>query len=147
VKFVHISRTPVPVVRSNVAMLQRMSVYGLQEPPPEEEIRRRVVEEYDGTERAFVAVAPEIPAGDVSMVRYEDLVADPIAELKRVYGELDLGWSAGVENRVLTYLDSVRDYKAAGEKAAKAARGGRGGGVGGGRGAGTAAVAGGAVRS
>jgi hypothetical protein len=46
-------------------------------------------------------------------MRYEDLVADPMGELRRVYGELGLEWSAAFEARAATYLAGVRDYKAA----------------------------------
>lgn len=122
VKFVHVSRAPGAVVRSNVSMGLRMAAYGVQESPSEAEIERRVVEEYGATERKFLDEARAIPAGDLAMMRYEDLVADPVGELRRVYSELGLGWDAEVESRVVWYLDSVREYKVASVKRGLAER-------------------------
>lgn len=116
VKFIHLTRTPGPVVRSNVSMMHRMSMYHLQDTVPEAEFKRRIVEEYDATERKFLAQQSEIPPGDAATMRYEDLIADPMGELKRVYAELGLEWTPQYETKVLEYLDSVREYRSASDK-------------------------------
>lgn len=116
VKFIHLTRTPGPVVRSNVSMMDRMSMYHLQDTVSAEEFKRRIVEEYDATERKFLAQRSEIPAGDVATMRYEDLIADPMGELRRVYAELGIEWTPRYEMKVLEYLDSVREYRSASDK-------------------------------
>ncbi|MBC7773511.1 MAG: sulfotransferase [Pyrinomonadaceae bacterium] len=116
VKFIHLTRTPGPVVRSNVSMMDRMSMYHLQDTVPEAEFKRRIIEEYDATERKFLSQQSEIPPGDVATMRYEDLIADPMGELKRVYRELGLEWTAQYEVKLLEYLDSVREYRSASDK-------------------------------
>ncbi|MEX2219771.1 MAG: sulfotransferase [Phycisphaerales bacterium] len=113
VKFVHISREPGAVLRSNVAMARRLSVFNLQDPLPGDDIESRLAREYLETERTFLAEAAAIPPGRLAHIRYEDLVADPLGELRRVYQELGLEWSPELERRAGTYLLSVRDYRAA----------------------------------
>lgn len=112
VKFVHIARDPAAVVKSNVAMHGRFEPYLLQDAAGEADVRRRVIEEYDATERRFLEEAASIPKGSLSRVRYQDLIADPMTELQRVYGELGLDWSEDLEERFARYLRSVADYRA-----------------------------------
>ncbi len=116
VKFIHVSRAPADVVRSNVSMLQRMSMYNLQHGLSEDELRRVIADEYDRTERKFLAERAGVPEGSLAMMRYEDLIADPMAELKRVYDELGIEWTAQFETAAIRYLDSVRDYRSTAEK-------------------------------
>lgn len=113
VKFVHISRDPAAVIRSNVNMAARLSVYNLQDPPQEDEVRRRVVNEYLRTERKYMDEAAAQPHGHLVEMRYEDLVADPMGQLRRIYDELGLSWTTEFESRARAYLASVRDYRAA----------------------------------
>lgn len=114
VKFIHITREPGAVLRSNIAMHRRFGPYLLQDPVGDEEVRRRIIEEYDATERAFLDDHGLIPTGNLARMRYQDLVADPMGELRRTYDELGLAWSAELESRFVQYLRSVADYRAAG---------------------------------
>jgi hypothetical protein len=116
VKFIHVSRDAADVVRSNVAMLQRMSIYNLQHPLSEAAFTGLITDEYDRTEKAFLAQRPLIPPGSLATMRFQDLTADPVGELKRVYAELSLPWTETYERAVERYLDSVRDYRTAGQK-------------------------------
>lgn len=119
VKFVHISREAGAVVKSNVAMHRRFEPFLLQEHPGDEEITRRVVEEYDASERAFVRDAAELGAGRLSRVRYQDLIADPMGEIERVYRELGIELTDDARGRMLEYLRTVKAYRTASERAAK----------------------------
>lgn len=119
VKFVHVSRNAADVVRSNVSMLQRMSMYNLQDQPSKREWTDIVVDEYDRTERKFLEERALIPEGSLVSVRFQDLTADPIGELKRIYAGLNLEWTESFERAVERYLDSVRDYRPASQKREK----------------------------
>ena len=121
VKFIHVSRDAADVVRSNVAMLQRMALYNLQAPMGEDELREVIVDEYGRTERAFLEQRGLIPPGSLATMRFQDLTADPIGELKRVYAELSLEWTPEFERSAERYLDSVREYRPASQKREKAA--------------------------
>jgi omega-hydroxy-beta-dihydromenaquinone-9 sulfotransferase len=121
-KFVHLSRDPAAVVRSNVAMHARFEPYLLEDAVEPEEVRRRIVEEYDQTERLALEQAGALPPGSFARVRFQDLVADPMGELRRVYRELDLPWTAAFEQRASAYLASVSAYRTASEKPGGSAR-------------------------
>lgn len=125
VRFVHLSRDPTAVLRSNIAMHRRFEPYLLADPPIDhgETIRARVVQEYDLTERAFLAQSAALAGkggggedtedGRIARVRYQDLVADPVTVLRRVYAELGLSWTDEFHRRVVRYLASVNDYRPA----------------------------------
>src|SRR5207247_2512737 len=89
-RFIHLHREPAPVVRSNVAMHRRYTPFLLQPHPGDDEIRRRVVEEYDATERKFLAEAESLGPGRIVRMRYEDLIADPMGQISHAYAALGL---------------------------------------------------------
>jgi len=112
VKFIHIGRDPEAVIRSNVAMHQRLEpIYGLQDPPAEEETREYLIEEFSTSVERFAAQSAASGAR-VARVRYQDLVADPLAELQRAYAELGLEWSAELAHEVARYQHEIGTYKA-----------------------------------
>jgi hypothetical protein len=119
-KFIHLHRDPRPVLRSNVAMNRRLTPHFLQPHPGDEEIRRRVIAEYDATERKFLAESADIAPDRIVRVRYEDLIADPIGQVKIAYDRLGLPFTPEFARRAMAYLDSVRDYRAAPEKSREA---------------------------
>jgi hypothetical protein len=90
-RFVHIVRHPYAVFPSTVKLWRRLSTdQGLQVPTGEgleEHVYQTMVRMYDAFERQ----RPLIPAGHFCEVRYEDLVQDPIGQVRRVYEELGLG--------------------------------------------------------
>lgn len=115
-KFIHLSRDPAPVLRSNVSMHGRFGPYLLQDPVGEPEIRARIVEEYALTERTALAQLAELAPASVARMRFQDLIADPIGELRRIYSELGIDWTPAFETRVTAYLHTVSGYKTAAEK-------------------------------
>lgn len=115
-KFIHLHRDPTPVLRSNVALHQRFAPFLFQPYPGDEEIRRRVIDEYDRTERKFLADSAPLPADRVVRLRYEDLIGDPLNQLRAAYTQLGLTFSPEFDRRARVYLESVRDYRAAAEK-------------------------------
>jgi hypothetical protein len=44
-------------------------------------------------------------------LRLEDLMADPVGEIKRVYAELNLPYTDEFDQRLLEYLDASRNYE------------------------------------
>src|SRR5262249_11031251 len=79
VRFIHISRKPDAVLRSNVGLFKVLNeLYSLQEPLTEEETEQRIISEYLATEQSYLAAREKIPAGQWSELRLEDLLADPV---------------------------------------------------------------------
>ncbi len=121
-RFVHISRDPAAVIKSNVNMGHRLSVFGLQHPPDDESVRERVVREYLDSEDKYLRESGVLPSGSLVEIRYEDLVADPMGTIERIYRELGLELTDEARRRMLIYLASVRDYKAANQRDERAAK-------------------------
>ncbi|HVU63119.1 MAG TPA: sulfotransferase [Phycisphaerales bacterium] len=117
-RFIHLHREPGAVVKSNVAMHRRFAPFLLQPHPGDEEIRRRVVAEYEHTERKFLAEAAAVPGDRLVRMRYEDLIADPIGQIRAAYERLGLTMSAEFESRAGAYLETVRNYRTAAERGA-----------------------------
>jgi hypothetical protein len=109
VRFVHLARDPVEVVRSNVAMHTRLESQSLQVPPSPAETREAVIGEYVEAERRFDEQAGAM--GDrVVRLRYDELVATPLDELARLCEALGLRWDDRVRERAARYLVAVGDY-------------------------------------
>lgn len=118
VKFIHLSREPGAVLKSNERLMRAMRPFHLQESPADDVIRERLIEEYSDTERRFLRDAATIPDGDVVRLRYQDVIADPIGELRRAYDALGLAWTPEFERRLRVYLESVREYRSETQKLA-----------------------------
>ena len=101
-KFVHISRSPEAVFQSNLLLARELQrAFALQPPLPEDEQEEIIAREYLATEMHYLADRAQIPATDLAEVRLQDLRADPVGEMKRIYGELGLPFSRGYEDRML----------------------------------------------
>jgi omega-hydroxy-beta-dihydromenaquinone-9 sulfotransferase len=113
VKFIHISRDSRAVIESNVAMFRRMAIFGLQDRKPDDEVRALITDEYIRSEENYLRDLALIPPGRVAEIRYEDLVADPMGQIKRAYQELSLEFTPEFERHAVSYLHAVSDYRAA----------------------------------
>lgn len=100
-KFVHISRSPETVFRSNLVLARELQrAFALQSPLPEDEQEEIITCEYLATELHYLSDRARIPTADLAEVRLEDLVADPMGEMKRIYRELGLPFSRGCQERM-----------------------------------------------
>jgi hypothetical protein len=60
---------------------------------------------------AFEKQRAELEPNCLCDVRYEDLITDPVGELRRVYEQLDLGDFAEVEPQIEQYRQEHQDYR------------------------------------
>lgn len=111
VRFVHIARDPENVIDSNVNMHLRLRPHLLEDGPCAQEIRDRIVEEYELMENACDEQLATIDPSRVARVRHMDLVNDPIAQLERIYTELGLGFSDDARERTIGYLHETGSYR------------------------------------
>jgi LPS sulfotransferase NodH len=110
-RFVHIRRDPYVVYQSTRRMNRIASEwFAFQTPDPggmHERVLRRYREMYD----AYLAEKSLIPAGRLAEVSYEELEADPLGQLERVYRELSLPDFEQVRPAVAAYVRSLEGYK------------------------------------
>ena len=110
-RFVHIVRDPYVVFASTVNLWKRLYRYqGLQVPRfegLEERVFRTFQRMYEVFEQDRSLVAPS----RFSEVRYEDLAADPIGQMRRIYEELELGEFDKVLPALEKYVEGHADYR------------------------------------
>ena len=100
-KFVHISRRPEVVLQSNLLLARELQrAFALQPPLSDDEQGEIIASEYLATELHYLEDRARIPAGDLAEVRLQDLIADPMLEMRRIYHELNLPFSSGCEERM-----------------------------------------------
>jgi hypothetical protein len=109
-RFVHIVRDPY-VVYPSTLHLWRISycLHGLQRPSWKdlpEYILETFVRMYDRLEERKRLIRP----GRFHELRYEDLVRDPIGQLRTLYGALDLGDFEPARPSVEAHLAGLKDY-------------------------------------
>jgi hypothetical protein len=110
-KFIHIYRNPYRVFLSTLwayeVVLSRSQV---QKVGPDQ-IEAYVLRFYRQLMQRFLADRALIPTGNLVEVKFEDLEAAPLEQLRRVYESLDLPGFAEAEPAFHAYLPSIRDYQ------------------------------------
>lgn len=110
-RFVHVVRNPLETIPSTIRTWTRMTdAMSLQ-------VRRdpisadRILDVFENMYDQFERDRSLIPAGRFHEVRYEDLVAEPLAEMERIYKNLDLGDFEPARPAMEEYLASIAGYK------------------------------------
>ena len=117
-KFIHIVRNPAEVFPSSVRTWASLfEVQGCQKPRPEAlpngipSIEDYVLSTFNALYRDFAQARAAIPETQFCELRYEDLVANPLAQLERIYGHLQLGGFEEARPQFTAHLASVRNYR------------------------------------
>ena len=111
-KFIHISRSPRAVFQSNLALVKGLQdTFRLGAPIDADRQEEIIVSEYLATMDHYLADRTLIPPGDLAELRLQDLAADPLGELKRVYGELGLAFSETFRQRLVKHLTRRKQRK------------------------------------
>jgi len=109
--FVHVIRDPHVLFPSTVTLWKTLwKVHGLQEPnyaDLEEYVFRKFTHLYERWEAGRKLVDPS----RVYEVRYEELVRDPIGEMKKLYARLGLGGFDAVQPELERYFAEKAGYK------------------------------------
>ncbi len=110
-KFVHIVRDPYILFPSTIHLWKRLYCdQGLQKPNfngLEEHIFNTLTRMYNAFERDRHLIGP----GQFCEVRYENLIADPVEQMRLVYEQLELGDFQAVRPGIEAYFASRKDYK------------------------------------
>ena len=111
-RFVHIVRDPYTLFSSTVNLWKRLAEHeGLQMVQGDrldEYVYHTMVQMYD----AFHEQQPLIDPSRFCEVRYEDLVKNPLGEMRRVYDELALGGFDKAHPAMQAYMAGQSNYKA-----------------------------------
>ncbi len=111
-KFIHISRHPYAVYRSNMHMAKEGHVVSqLQDPPEHDNYQTRFLDNYRAMEQAYLNETADLPSDHLAELRFEDLEGNELREIRRLYAELGLEFTPAFEQKLTRYLESVSDYK------------------------------------
>jgi hypothetical protein len=112
-RFVHIVRDPLVLFPSTVRLWKSLSlVQGLQTLNEDAAwIEGHVLDSFVQMYERFERDRELIPPGHLVDVRYEDLVADPVGQMRAIYDRLELGDFAGIEPVVAGYMQQKRGYR------------------------------------
>jgi hypothetical protein len=110
-RFVHIHRHPYEVYQSAVHTTKKVIPWWTLQRPDHEGVEERTLAEYAEVYEAYFEERHLIPAGRLHELRYADLVADPIGQLRTTYEALGLPDFSVAEPNVREYLGTIRDYQ------------------------------------
>jgi hypothetical protein len=112
-KFIHIHRDPVDVFLSMRNFYTKLlKEFALQDYALEAlDIDGLIASTYERMMSALDHDAAAVPPSQLATIRYETFAADPLPELERVWGALELGDFAAWRRRFAAYLDSVRSFE------------------------------------
>jgi hypothetical protein len=109
--FIHIYRNPYLVYLSTKKMRKNvLDTLALQE-ASEEDIEHQVIANYIRLMNSYFEQKENIPNDKLIEIRYEDLISDPMKQIKKIYSKLQL---PGVENAIsemVKYLEKQAKYK------------------------------------
>ena len=109
-RFVHIHRDPYTVFQSNRHLIERTLPYYQLQRERREDLDELILRRYSTIHDAFFEEQPGIPEGRFSEVAFNDLEADPVGQMRRIYEELGLPDFAVVEKRLSQYVQSLSGY-------------------------------------
>lgn len=108
-RFVHIQRDPFAVFQSMRAALKLGSILALHEVEGFD-IDEHLIAQYKEVYDAYFEERALIPPGRLHEVRYEDVEADPLGQLRATYEALALPDFGHAEPALRAYVESLRGY-------------------------------------
>lgn len=110
-RFVHIHRDPYRVFQSQRHFFDTVCWYTYMQRPDLAAIDEGILQRYTAMFDAFFADRPLIPEGRFTEIRFEDLEADPVGQLQRIYNDLSLDGFADFRPKVQRYLATLKGYE------------------------------------
>jgi len=109
--FIHIYRNPYKVYFSTIKMRNKvLSKLALQN-ASKKDIEDQVIRNYIRVMESFFEQKKLIPKQRFVEIKYEELVSDPIKEVKKIYSHLKLPGFKNALPQIKKYLDRQKDYK------------------------------------
>ncbi len=110
-RFVHIVRNPYVVFPSTVHLWQSLYAHQALQHPTFEGLEDYVFDNFVHLYEKLEEARPMLNSSRFYELRYEDLVQDPIRQLRTIYDRLELGDFEQVLPKLKQYLAETADYK------------------------------------
>lgn len=111
-KFIHLTRDPYALFPSTIKLWRALHFAQGFQMSEGDDLEEYVFTCLERMYQGFQAQRAGVDERDIVDLRYEDLVADPVGQLRRAYEALDLGGFADVAPQLADYADSKRSYQA-----------------------------------
>lgn len=109
-RFVHICRNPYDVYRSSLHLYRTFEkAFAFLQRPDPSTTEEMVLSLYEQMYRAYLAQRALLPPGRSHEVKFEDLKAEPMAQMQKLYDEV--GLEHFPEGELARYLDSLQGYR------------------------------------
>lgn len=110
-RFIHIVRSPFSVFPSTQRLWRALDdAQGLQI-PKHHDLNEYIFSTFNRIYDAFEDQRERLPADSLYEVKYEDLVANPLGELERIYQELNIKGFEEARPQFEAYLNAQSDYQ------------------------------------
>lgn len=110
-KFIHVMRDPFVVYSSSVRLWKALSYTQGMQVPRYEGLDEFVLSSFERMYAAFNWQRDLVAPGNFCEVRYEDLVANPVGEMRTIYAALGLGQFDEVLPSLSEHIGSLGEYK------------------------------------
>lgn len=111
-RFIYLVRDPYVVFPSMMKTWKRLYQYHGAQVPKYVGLEEYVFKNFEHLHRVFEEDRELIAPERLCVMRYEDLVSAPIAQMKRIYNDLDLGSFEKVRPQLEQYVAGLSDYVA-----------------------------------
>ncbi len=110
-KFIFIHREPYTVFNSGVHIRRVMFLESGLAPPYYDSLEEDVLDVYSKCFEAYQSTKHLIPPGHLHEVRFEDLEADPLGQMRLIYEKLDLTSWPLIEPQIRQQVPELTSYK------------------------------------
>ena len=112
-KFIHICRDPLKIFTSTKRLWRTLDqVQGFQLPKySDEKLNELVFQSLNSMYDGYLRQRSDIDVKNLVEVRFEDVVADPVAEIGRIYETLEIDRFDDLKPSLLEYQRSRKDYR------------------------------------
>lgn len=110
-RFVYIYRNPYKVYNSTLHLRRTMFGDNGFAPLDMEKLEEDMAHIYENHLHVYERDRQTVPEGQLHEVRFEDLEADPVSELRKVYEHLNLAGFEELEKNMQPYLKDQKSYK------------------------------------
>ncbi len=109
--FIHIYRNPYKVYLSTIKMRNRALDKLALQSASKKDIEKQVIENYKRLMKSYFKQKNKIPKNKLVDIRYEDLVSDPIKQIRKIYSKLKIPGLKNALPEMQKYLEKQKDYK------------------------------------
>ncbi len=110
-KFIHIHRNPYDIFESMKNMWKKVSEFSQLNSISDTQLEKNILNQYFDLMDAYFVQKDQVPEFQLSEIGYDDLVDNPINEIKRIYKQLKLDYSDAAFNAMKLYLSTLTNKK------------------------------------